>query len=433
MTAVTPPGGQLMVWLHWLERQKTTLHFAVLPRKGKINISFMKITDTSYILAVNAGSSSIKLAVFSAPDTQKVLEVAVENIGQQAARLVTEGEATPLAAGDHSEAAAQLIDWLKPRLANRRVVAVGHRIVHGGPAFYETQPATPDTLAALHKLSAFSPEHLPVELRLVHDMQTALPEARQILCFDTAFHHDLPARAQLLPVPRRFTQQGVRRYGFHGLSYAYIVEELRRVEGQAAAAGKVVIAHLGSGVSLAALQGGRSIDTTMSMTPASGVPMSTRSGDLDPGLMAYLAETQGYTPAQLRHMANFESGLLGMSGTTADMKQLLETAGSDPHAKEAVDVFCYNITKTVGAFAAALGGLHTLVFTGGMGENAPKIRSQVCQGLEFLGVILDDGRNQAGERLISQDGSGVGVHVIHTDEATTIARETINLLNKKEE
>jgi acetate kinase len=241
----------------------------------------------------------------------------------------------------------------------------------------------------------------------------------------------LPTQARLLPLPRKFEADGLRRYGFHGLSYAYILEELRRVEGETAAHGKVIIAHLGSGASLAAIRKGLSVDTTMSMTPASGLPMSTRSGDLDPNLALYFSQAHGYDAARFSHMINFESGLLGMSGSTADMKKLLEDEASDAHAKDAVDVFCHQVKKSIGGLAAALGGLNTLVFTGGMGENAPKMRARVCEGLEFMGINLDAARNEAGARLISADGSGVGVHVIHTDEAITIARETSQLIGNK--
>ena len=383
-----------------------------------------------YIVAANAGSSSIKLAVFTAADAQKVCEAAVENIGQ-AAQIVTDDGRQPVAASDHAAAAALLADWLATRVDQDAIVAIGHRIVHGGPTYYQTQVATDETLQALRGLTVFDPQHLPVELDLVEAFQRSFPQSHGILCFDTAFHHDLPTRARLLPIPRHLLAKGVRRYGFHGLSYAYILEELRRVEGDDAANGKVIIAHLGSGASLAALANGQPIDTTMSVTPSSGIPMSTRTGDLDPGLAAYLADTAGYDAKRFTHMANFESGLLGLSETTADMKRLLDIEEADSRAKDAVDVFCYNVTKTVGAFAAALGGLNSLVFTGGIGERAPKVRTRVCAGLEFLGITLDEARNQAGDRLISADGGQVGVHVIHTDEAATIVRETITLLGQK--
>jgi len=385
-----------------------------------------------FILTVNAGSSSIKLALFAAPDpTRKVLEASIQGIGLPSTILTTSDGTKHVAADNHSAASALLTEWLADRVAATSVTAVGHRIVHGGPDYYKTVSATDEVVASLQKLVVFDPEHLPVELTLVTTFKNILPQAAQVLCFDTAFHHDLPAHARLLPLPRHLWAQGLRRYGFHGLSYASIVEELRRVEGEAAAKGNVIIAHLGSGASLAALKNGTSIDTTMGMTPASGIPMSTRSGDLDPGLVSYFAHTQGYDAERFNHMVNFESGLLGISGTTADMETLLQTETEDERAKDAVDIFCYQVKKSIGGFAAALGGLNTLVFTGGMGENAPKIRARVCEGLEFLGVTIDDTRNQRSDRLISVDGGQVGVHVIHTDEAMTIARETAGLMKQR--
>lgn len=387
----------------------------------------METTHSSrgHILTVNAGSSSIKVALFSAHNpTHKVFEAAITNIGQPSPTLVANGNAERVVAPDHASAAHALWQKVAGEDVTEQIRAIGHRVVHGGPDYYETHLVTTELIEDLQKLVAFDAAHLPAELKIIETFGALLPEVPQFVCFDTAFHHDLPTRAQLLPIPRRFATAGVRRYGFHGLSYAYIYDELCRVEGETAAHGKVIIAHLGSGASLAALHNGKSIDTTMSMTPASGIPMSTRSGDLDPGLMLYLARTQGYDAAKLNHMANFESGLLGISETTADMEQLLKVELEDPRAKDAVDIFCYHVTKSVGALAAALGGVTTLVFTGGMGEAAPKIRARVCENLSFLGIKLDDARNQAGARLISADDSGAGVHVIHTDEAVTIARET---------
>lgn len=392
----------------------------------------METTNISntHLLTVNAGSSSIKLAVFAADNpTKKLHEATVNNIGQPSASLVDDGQTKPVVASDHTMAAGILLQWLTSQTATPSVVAVGHRVVHGGPKYYKPRVVTSELLTDLQKFTAFDPEHLPVELQLIETFQKFLPDTQQIACFDTAFHHNLPQHAQLLPIPRRFAAEGVRRYGFHGLSYAYITGELKRVEGDAAANGKVVIAHLGSGASLTALYAGKPIDTTMSMTPASGIPMSTRSGDLDPGLMLYLARTQGYDADTFNHMANSESGLLGISETTADMKKLLEIETSDDRAKDAVDIFCYQVKKSIGSLAAALGGLNTLVFTGGMGENAPKIRARICENLDFLGITIDASRNQENARLISIDGSGVGVHVIHTDEAVTIARETAELIN----
>jgi len=385
--------------------------------------------NDTYLLTVNAGSSSIKLAAFSLGNpTKKLFEAAVDNIGHPSVSLVANGQTKPVAAKDHADAAYVLVQWLTAQASTSHIVSIGHRIVHGGPGHYKTQVVTSELLTDLQKFTAFDPVHLPAQLQLIVTFQKLLPDARQIVCFDTAFHHDLPTRARLLPIPRHFAADGIRRYGFHGLSYAFILEELRRVEGEMAVNGKVIIAHLGSGASLAAIRNGKSIDTTMSMTPASGLPMSTRSGDLDPGLALYLARTQGYDADQFNRMTNFESGLLGISETTADMKKLLEIETDDNRAKDAVDIFCYQVKKSIGSLAAAIGGLDTLVFTGGMGENAPKIRMRVCEGLEFLGVTLNTARNEEGTRLISADGSRVGVHVIHTDEAVTIAREAAKLI-----
>jgi acetate kinase len=376
------------------------------------------------ILTINAGSSSVKFALFETESVKKAQEAAVQNIGQPSARLVTSDGVFPVDVPNHAVAAQLLIEWVGRQTAMLSVEAIGHRIVHGGPKYHGSLAINGAVLADLRELAPFDPEHLPVEIQLIEVLQRRFPGVKQVACFDTAFHHDLPMKARLLPIPRRFTEEGLRRYGFHGLSYAFIVEELRRVEGEAATNGKVIIAHLGSGASLAALRDGRPIDTTMSLTPASGVPMSTRAGDIDPGLALYFARTEGYDTQRFNKMVNFESGLLGMSETTADMEKLLEIEDHDERAKDAVDVFCYQVKKSIGSLAAALGGINTLVFTGGMGENAPKIRERICEGLGFLGIALDSVRNNEGQRLISSDGSATGVHVIHTDESVTIARET---------
>jgi acetate kinase len=396
----------------------------------------MDLAET-HIVTVNAGSSSIKLALFTAGDTPKqVLAARVENIGQSSTSLVVDNETTsgsnttPVAATSHIAGAQILIDWLKRQTPEVTIAAIGHRVVHGGPKYYKPQIINSQMLADLRELKPFDPEHLPVEIQLIEEFQKLFPHAKQVACFDTAFHRSLPTQARLLPIPRHFETKGIRRYGFHGLSYAFILEELRRVEGRAAANGKVIIAHLGSGASLAALRDGKSIDTTMGMTPASGIPMSTRSGDLDPGMALYLSRSEGYNAEQFNNMVNFKSGLLGISETTADMKKLLEIEADDERAKDAIDIFCYQVKKSIGGLAAGLGGLNTLVFTGGMGEDAPKIRKRVCENLEFLGVTLDTARNQKNARLISTDGSRVGVHVIHTDEAMTIAREIVKLVKQ---
>jgi acetate kinase len=249
-----------------------------------------------------------------------------------------------------------------------------------------------------------------------------------VACFDTAFHHDLPAVARLLPIPRRLEAQGVRRYGFHGLSYAFLMGELARLAGPKAAQGRVILAHLGNGASLSAVHQGKSIDTSMSFTPTAGVPMSTRSGDLDPGLIWYLARTEKMSAKEFNKMVNFESGLLGMSETSSDMHDLLDCETQDVRANDAVALFCYQVKKWIGAFAAALGGLDALVFAGGIGEKAPVVRARICDGLGFLGIELEEKLNAVNAGVISTDGSRVTVRVIHTDEEWMIAQTVCRVL-----
>jgi acetate kinase len=388
------------------------------------------------VLTINGGSSSIKFALFDARDpTQRVVEGAIAGIGRAECALRVKGASAAdnfsraLPNSDHSQAAAALIDWIAERLGRDSIAAVGHRIVHGGPKYSQPQRIDAEMLVELKRLSPFDPEHLPEEILLAETLQRRLPDLPQIACFDTAFHHQLPRVAQLLPIPRRYEVEGVRRYGFHGLSYAFLLEELARVAGPGAARGRVVLAHLGNGASLAAVHDGKPVDTSMSFTPTAGVPMSTRSGDLDPGLFGYLARSEGMNAAGFDHLVNFESGLLGVSETSSDMRDLLATEASDVRAAEAVMLFCYQIKKWIGAFAAALGGLDTLVFAGGIGEHAPAVRSRICAGLQFLGVELEEPRNAADERLISSAASQVAVRVIPTDEERMIATMVCRVLN----
>jgi acetate kinase len=273
----------------------------------------------------------------------------------------------------------------------------------------------------LHSLSPFDPEHLPEEILLTEAFARRFPNLPQVACFDTAFHHDLPRVARILPIPRHYEAKGVRRYGFHGLSYAFLMEELARLAGTKAAQGRIILAHLGNGASLAAVLKGKSIDTSMSFTPTAGVPMSTRSGDLDPGLHWYMARTEGLDAKLFNEMVNFQSGLLGVSETSSDMHDLLDHESQDVRAAEAVALFCYQVKKWIGAFAAALGGLDTLVFAGGIGENAPVVRARICDGLGFLGIELEGNKNLVNEGVISAAASRVVVRVIHTDEEQMIA------------
>jgi acetate kinase len=386
-----------------------------------------------HLLTINGGSSSIKFALFA--DEQppvRLLSGKVDRIGlSNSIMKVTHGskpaEEFPFHAATRASAAAELIDWLARQIGFDAVEAVGHRVVHGGARYSAPQPITPELLDELRRLSPLDPEHLPAEIELIEAFGRHCPGLPQVACFDTAFHHDMPRVARLLPIARRFDAMGVRRYGFHGLSYAYLMEELARVAGVEAARGRIILAHLGNGASLAAVHNGRSIDTSMGFTPTAGVPMSTRSGDLDPGLVGYLARTEGMTPEQFHDMVNHRSGLLGVSEISSDMRDLLAQRAADSRAAEAVDLFCYQVKKWIGAFAAALGGLDTFVFSGGIGENAAEVRAGICDGLGFLGITIDAARNTTHAPVISNDASQVTVRVIRTDEEIVIARAVIRL------
>jgi acetate kinase len=331
-------------------------------------------------------------------------------------------------APDHAVAVEVLMDWIDERSDRGALTAVGHRVVHGGPKYSKPQRITADMVEELHRLSPFDPEHLPEEILLTEAFHRRFPDLPQVACFDTAFHHELPRVARLLPIPRRYEAQGVRRYGFHGLSYAFLLGELARLAGAEAAHGRVILAHLGNGASLAAVHHGKAVDTSMGFTPAAGVPMSTRSGDLDPGLVWYLARTEDMGAKQFNEMVNFQSGLLGVSETSADMRDLLDRETQDVRAAEAVALFCYQVKKWIGAFAAALCGLDTLVFAGGIGENAPTVRARICEGLGFLGIVLEEKQNVGNAGVISAAACRVAVRVIHTDEELMIARSVCRVL-----
>jgi acetate kinase len=379
------------------------------------------------ILTINGGSSSIKFGLFAPGEPpERRLSGAVERIGLGGTALTVAArqgrESRPVEAPDHEAAAAAILDELDRRAGLGAVAAIGHRVVHGGARFCEPSRVTPDLLDELRRISPYDPEHLPTEVALIEAFLRRFPGRPQVACFDTAFHRGMPRVARLLPIPRRFDAAGVRRYGFHGLSYAYLMEELARVAGPEAARGRVILAHLGSGASLAAVRGGECVDTTMGFTPTAGLVMGTRSGDLDPGLVGYLARAEGMSAEDFHEMVNRRSGLLGVSETSPDLRDLLARQAHDERAAEAVALFCYQAKKWVGALAAALGGLDTLVFSGGIGENSAEARARICDGLGFLGVALDEGRNAAGAAVISAETSVAAVRVIRTDEEATIAR-----------
>ncbi|MEZ5318112.1 MAG: acetate/propionate family kinase [Vicinamibacterales bacterium] len=385
------------------------------------------------VLALNAGSSSIKFAVYASGSwTAPVLRGKLDQRGSLEGALSWITAAGQPGRTDvrvtHDSLASHLIDWLVGRSELSGVEGVGHRIVHG---MSRSEPArvTPELLQELRGTIPYAPDHLPLEIALVESVERRHPGMPQVTAFDTAFHHDLIPAARLLPIPRRYVGKGVRRYGFHGLSYAFLLEELQRLDGKEAALGRVILAHLGNGASMAAVRGGRGIDTSMGLTPAAGLTMSTRTGDLDPGLVSFLARTEQMTVAEFDRLVNHESGLLGVSETSSDMRELLARETSDARAAEAVALFCYQAKKWVGAFAAVLGGLDTLVFSAGIGEHSAPVRARISEGLGFLGVELDEARNAVHAPIISTDTARVRVRVIPTNEELMIARSTARALN----
>jgi acetate kinase len=388
------------------------------------------------VLAVNAGSSSIRFALYDViTPLRRRLSGKIERIGLPGTTLTVDDDSTgaraqnrAIDARDHSGAASALLDRLEEAGLLSAIKAVGHRVVHGGSRYSAPARIDDELVQAIRGISAYSPEHLPAEIDLIERFRRRLPSVPQVACFDTAFHRDMPRVAKLLAIPRRYAAKGVERYGFHGLSFAYLMEELGHLD-PATTKGRVILAHLGNGASLAAVSHGKSIDTSMGFTPTAGLVMSTRTGDLDPGLVYYLARTEHMTAAQFQKMVNDESGLLGVSEISSDLRDLLAQEASDVRAAEAVALFCYQVKKWVGSFAAALGGLDTVVFAGGIGENAPLIRSRICDGLDFLGIELNQQGNAKNAPLISQDAGRVKVRVIRTDEELMIARSVTRVLN----
>jgi acetate kinase len=388
------------------------------------------------ILTINAGSSSIKFALFEGTvEPTWILKGHIEGIATSGAAISVRSSSDsdnffrPVTAPDFPEAVAIAMAWIGERGWNEKRGVVVHRIVHGGPDYHQPKLLDPKDVAALRRLVPLDPEHLPGALLLMDAITLRYPRTRQFACFDTGFHHDMPRVAQLLPIPFKYHAQGVRRYGFHGLSYEFLMSELRRTAGDAAAGGRIVMAHLGNGSSLAAVVNGQCIDTSMGFTPAAGIPMGTRTGDIDPGLALYLAQTENMDARQFNDFVNFKCGLLGLSGKTSDMRELLRIGRDDPSAQDAIALYCYQIRKWIGAYAAALGGLDTLIFTGGIGANAPAVRARICTGLDFLGIEMDEARNSVNAGIASSDSARVTVRVIQTDEELVMARAAMRLLS----
>jgi acetate kinase len=385
------------------------------------------------VLTLNGGSSSIRFAIFEQASLRPLLRGKMERIGAADAALTVDrgGGAAPARIEVVIKAPATavecLMDWLESQPMFESIGGVGHRVVHG---MLRAAPelVSAELLQELRQIIPFDPEHLPRELELIESLRRRRPELRQVVCFDTAFHRTMPRVATLLPIPRRYFARGVQRYGFHGLSYQFLMQELARIGDPAAANGRIILAHLGSGASLAAVQNGRCIDTSMGFTPAAGLVMGTRSGDLDPGLMSYLALTESMTAERFQTMVNHESGLLGISESSADVRDLLDREAVDPRAAEALALFCYQAKKWIGSFAAALGGLDVLLFAGGIGENSGVVRGRICEGLSHLGIEIDASANERNAQRISPDTGAVRVRVIPTDEESVIAASSMRTL-----
>ena len=389
----------------------------------------------SHILTINSGSSSIKFSLYALGETESlILKGELAGIGIERGYFQAENQAghqltaRRIDLPDHDAAWKTLFDWLQGHEIGKDLHAVGHRLVHGGTAHVKPQIVSPALIEDLKLLMPLAPDHLPHEIKGLRVVQRHYPRLPQVVCFDTAFHRRMPEVAQRYALPEPLFREGLQRYGFHGLSYEYLAQELEREAGPQEASRKLIIAHLGNGASLAAIKAGRSLDTTMGLTPAGGLVMSTRSGDLDPGVIIYLLQEKGMAPAAVNRLINHQAGLLGISGISSDMQDLLARADTEAGAALAVELFCYQARKFAGALTAVLGGLDTFIFTGGIGENSAIIRARICANLEFLGIHLDPELNQENAPIISKQDSRVTVRVMQTNEELMIARHTRDLL-----
>ncbi len=389
------------------------------------------------ILTINSGSSSIKFALYEvSPELPRLFHGEIQGIGTQNAKLIFSEENVSKAneeviqANNYEAAAEVLMTFINNKAEFDLVKAIGHRVVHGMD-YTEPEIITPHLVEELKKISGYDPEHMPGEIRLIELFRNRYKDIKQVACFDTSFHADMPDVAKWLAIPRKYRDKGVKRYGFHGLSYSYLIEEIERIAGKKAAQGRVILAHLGNGASLAAVNKGKCIDTSMGFTPSSGLPMSTRCGDLDPGVAWYLMEIEKFNAKQFNDLINHQSGLLGISETSSDMRELLKIQHEDNRASDAVALFCYQTKKWIGSFSAVLDGIDTVVFSGGIGQHSPEVRSKIVDGLAFLGIELDELKNLNNEPIISSTKSSVTVHVIRTNEEVMIAKLVSSLLEKK--
>lgn len=389
------------------------------------------VPENSYLLTINGGSSSIKFAIYGMDiKLDRMISGEIKRIGQDNPEfiitniLTNEKNEIKIEGTNFKEAAEVLLGWLKEQEFFEAIKCIGHRIVHG---LGHTHPEIidDDLVKELYKISNYDPNHLPAEIEMIELFKRQFPKLLQVACFDTSFHTTLPKIAKTFALPKKYYDEGVKRYGFHGISYSYLMDELRKND-KTEAKGRIILAHLGNGASLAAVKDGKCLDTSMGFTPAGGLVMSTRSGDLDPGVAWYLMQN-GMSAETFNALINHKSGLLGISGLSSNMRDLLQQEKNNKDAALAIEIFCYQIKKYIGAYTAALEGLDTLVFSGGIGENAPLIRSRICKGFEYLGIEIDEEENKKNATIISTINNKVTVLVIPTDEEIMIARDTRKL------
>jgi acetate kinase len=381
----------------------------------------------TWILSINAGSSSVKFGIFNIAEINISQIYAGEITNLKTANgkfkinhiLNHQSEEKLIHSSSLTHAAHTIIDFINDKQIP--ITIIGHRLVHGIDV-NDPQYITTELIDELRMHSSYNPEHLPNQIELIEAFGNHFPGVPQFACFDSSFHNEMPLVAKWIPIPRKYFNQGIRRYGFHGLSYNYLMHELLRLTNKEVANSKIIIAHLGNGSSLTALKEGKSIDTSMSFTPNAGVCMSTRCGDIDPGVAFYLMRNEKFSPQKFNHVLNHESGLLGVSEISSDIRVLLDHEKSDTRAAEAIDLFCYSIKKMIGSYAAALGGLDQLIFSGGIGVHSPQIRLRICENLQFLGIELNTERNNENNAIISEDGARVEVRVMNTNEELMMAK-----------
>ncbi|MFA6245885.1 MAG: acetate/propionate family kinase [Mucilaginibacter sp.] len=392
----------------------------------------------NYTLCINCGSSSLKFSLYKAATCTLKLSGQVDRIGQENAALKIDDHAGRLLNSktghfpDFKASATEFINWLKTNNPHYNIQAIGHRLVQGGPKHRQPEIITPELLDDLQQYIYLAPNHLPDELNTIKTFGSAYPEATPVACFDTAFHRHMPDFAKNYPLPPQYLKKGLFKYGFHGLSYGFIMQQLAAqhlpIDEQ-----KIIICHLGNGSSMAAVKKGISVDTTMGISPIGGLVMATRSGDLDPGVLLFLLKQYHMNPEELDDLLSKHSGLKAIAGNS-DVQELLKAEPDDKSAETALKVFCYSAKKHIGSLAAALQGLDMLVFTGGIGENSATIRARICLGLDFMGIDLDGQKNAKNETIISKITSRVTVRVIKTNEELMMAmitRDLLNSLNKQ--